>query len=213
VAISRRTVVTSLAGIVALPRAAAAQSLRPTPQETLGPFFPVRTRGQRNHDLTRVPGRTGRAAGQVIELSGRVLGVDGSPVPGARIEIWQANAAGRYTNPVDRNPLPIDPNFKGVALLRSAADGTYRIRTVKPGPYPDPVGGIRTPHIHFEVTAGDYRLDTQMYFPGEPLNEKDMLLSTLSGRHRDPTLLICSEVAAREPGVLQFEWNIVLLKA
>ena len=74
-------------------------------------------------------------------------------------------------------------------------------------------GGLRTPHIHFEVTAGDYKLATQMNFPGEPLNEKDMLYSTMAGRHRDPALAICKQVDEGEPGVLHFEWNIVLLQA
>jgi protocatechuate 3,4-dioxygenase, beta subunit len=198
---------------IAVPGAVVAESLRPTPQETLGPFFPVRTPAEHSFDLTRVAGRTEQAAGQVMELSGRVLRVDGSPVPGARIEVWQANAAGRYRNPIDRNPAPLDPNFKGVALLRATTDGAYRIRTIKPGAYPDPAGGMRTPHIHFEVTAGDYLLATQMYFPGEKLNDKDILISTMSGRHRDPAQVICKEADASEPGVLHFEWNIVLLQA
>ena len=209
--ISRRGVVAGIAGIVAVRGTSAAELLRPTPQETLGPFFPVRVPPDHNQDLTRVTGRASRAAGQIIEISGRVLRVDGSPVPKATIEIWQANAAGRYTNPVDANPAPLDPNFKGVALLRAAADGAYRIRTIKPGPYPDMSGGLRTPHIHFDVTAGDYRLVTQMYFPGEPLNEKDILISTMSGRHRDPALAICKKIDAHESDVLHFEWNIVLL--
>ena len=210
--VSRRTVVTGLAGIIAVPGVAAAESLAPTPQETLGPYFPVRTPAQHNFDLTRLAGRTARAAGQIVELSGRVLRVDGSTIPKAKIEVWQANAAGRYTNPVDRNPAPLDPNFKGVAVLYSAADGAYRIRTVKPGPYPDPFGGLRAPHIHFKVTAGDYLLATQMYFPGEALNETDLLMSTMSGRHRDPKNVTSHQVEASEPGVLRFEWNIVLLQ-
>lgn len=211
--VSRRTVVTGLAGIIAVPGAALAESLAPTPQETLGPYFPVRTPAQHNFDLTRLPNRTGRAAGQIIELNGRVLRVDGSPISKARIEIWQANAVGRYTNPIDRNPAPLDPNFKGVAVLHSAADGAYRIRTIKPGPYPDPAGGTRAPHIHFQVAAADYLLATQMYFPAEALNDKDILMSTMSGRHRDPKNVICKQVEASEPDVLRFEWDIVLLQA
>lgn len=211
--VSRRTVVTGLAGIIAVPGGTAADSLAPTPQETLGPYFPMRTPAQHNFDLTRLPGRTARAAGQIIELKGRVLSIDGSPIPKAKIEIWQANAAGRYTNPIDRNPAALDPNFKGVAVLHSAADGAYRVRTVKPGPYPDPAGGTRAPHIHFEVAAEDYLLATQMYFPGEVLNDNDILLSTMSGRHRDPKSVICKQVDVSEPEVLRFEWNIVLLQA
>ena len=211
--LSRRTVVKCLAGAMAVPAAAAAGTLAPTPQETLGPFFPVRTPAEHGFDLTRVGGRHGRPKGQMIEVSGRVLRTDGSPVAKAMIEIWQANAAGRYINPVDKNPAPLDPAFKGVALLRASADGAYRILTIKPGPYPDPAGGMRTPHIHFEVTAGDYRLVTQMYFPGEPLNEKDLLISTMQGRARNPALATCRAVESSGPEVLAYQWDIVMLQA
>jgi len=133
----------------------------------LWPFFPgayaVRTRVS---DLTRVPGRPGCATGQIIEISGQVLRVDGSPVKRATMEVWQANAAGRYANPLDKNPAPLDPNFEGVALLRTTDDGRYRILTVKPGAYPEVTGTMRTPHIHFDVTSDEYRLVAQMYFSG-----------------------------------------------
>lgn len=211
--ISRRTLVKCLAGAVAVPAAAVADTLAPTPQETLGPFFPVRTPAEHGFDLTRVGGRHARPKGQVIELSGHILRTDGSRVAKAMIEIWQANAAGRYINPVDRNPAPLDPNFKGVALLRAGADGAYRIRSIKPGPYPDPAGGMRAPHIHFDVTAGDYRLVTQMYFPGEPLNEKDLLISTMPGRARNPALATCKSVESAESGIMAYQWDIVLLQA
>jgi protocatechuate 3,4-dioxygenase beta subunit len=213
VTISRRAFVAGMgAGALAV-RSGAAEPLRPTPQETFGPYFPVRTPRSHDSDLTRIPGRRGRALGQVIEVSGRVLRIDGSPVNRARLEIWQANAAGRYANPIDKNPAPLDPHFQGVALLRTTAQGRYRIRTIKPGAYPDPAGGMRTPHIHFDVTSEDYRLVVQMYFPGETLNEKDILISTMPARHRDPALTICKPVDSRERGVLNFEWDIVLLQA
>jgi protocatechuate 3,4-dioxygenase beta subunit len=83
--------------------------------------------------------------------------------------------------------------------------------TIKPGAYPYSGGGMRTPHIHFDVTSDDYRLVTQMYFPGEPLNEKDALMSTLPARHRDPALATCKSVPSRVPGILKFEWDVVLL--
>jgi protocatechuate 3,4-dioxygenase beta subunit len=214
---TRRSAVKCLAGAMMVPTAATtaatADALRPTPQETLGPYFPVRTPPDHSFDLTHVAGRAGRAKGQTIELSGLVLRVDGSPVPNARIEIWQANAAGRYTNPVDKNPAPLDLNFKGVALLRADAHGAYRIRTIKPGPYPDPAGGMRTPHIHFDVTAHDYRLVTQMYFPGEPLNEKDILIATMAGRARDVALATCKVIEGPAAGILGYRWDIVLLQA
>ena len=211
--ISRRTVIIGMGAGAFAVRAGATELLRPTPQETFGPYFPVRMPRYHEFDLTRIPGRSGRASGQVIEVSGRVLRTDGSPVKGAVLEIWQANAAGRYANPIDKNPAPLDPNFQGVALLRTTAQGRYRILTVKPGAYPDPAGGMRTPHIHFDVTSDDYRLVAQMYFPGEALNEKDILISTMPARHRDPALTICRAVDSHLPAVLKFEWDMVLLQA
>lgn len=163
--------------------------------------------------ILRISPASRRALGQLIDLSGRVLRTDGTPVAGAKIEVWQANAAGRYVNPIDKNPAPLDPNFEGVAMLKTAADGRYRILTVKPGAYPDPAGGMRTPHIHFDVTSDQYRLVTQMYFPGEPLNEKDILISTMAARHRDVALATCKSVASHDVDVMKFEWDIVMLKA
>ncbi|HUO78785.1 MAG TPA: hypothetical protein VMU00_01465 [Steroidobacteraceae bacterium] len=209
--LSRRTVVAGL-GLGALPLLAHAGALRPTPQETLGPYYPVRVPAAHDWDMTRLPGRAGRAAGQLIELSARVLRTDGTPVPHARVEVWQANAAGRYSHPLDRNPAPLDPNFEGIALLRTDSGGRFRIRTVKPGAYPDPSGGERTPHIHFDVQADDYRLVTQMYFPGEALNATDILLSTMAARHRDPGLAMAHALEARTEGVQAYAWEIVLLQ-
>jgi protocatechuate 3,4-dioxygenase beta subunit len=211
--ISRRKALLGLGAGALATRAGAAELLRPTPQETFGPFFPVHTPRHHNFDLTRTPGRAGRALGQVIEVSGRVVRTDGSAVKGAVLEIWQANAAGRYANPIDKNPAPLDPNFQGVALLHTTDQGRYRILTIKPGAYPDPAGGMRTPHIHFDITSDEYRLVVQMYFPGEALNEKDLLISTMPARHRDPALTICKSVESHEPGILKFEWDIVLLQA
>ena len=213
---SRRLIVTGLGAgaLVMVTRLVpAANTLRPTPQETFGPFFPVVRPSTHDFDLTQVAGRPGRALGQIMELSGRVLRTDGSPVKNAGVEIWQANAAGRYRHPMDTNPAPLDPSFDGVALLRTKEDGGYLLRTVKPGAYPDPGGGMRAPHIHFDVTSNDYRLVAQMYFPSEPLNEKDILISTMPARFRDPALTICKQVTEREPGVLRFEWDVILPKA
>jgi protocatechuate 3,4-dioxygenase, beta subunit len=186
-------------------------TLRPTGQETLGPFYPVRAPASHDTDLTHYPGRKGRAQGQVIELTGRVLDINGRPLPRANLTVWQANAAGRYTNPVDKNPAPLDPDFLGVVSFRVAADGSYRLRTIKPGAYPEPSGTLRTPHVHFDVVHADYRLVAQMYFPGESLNETDILLSTLAARRRDPRAAICQPVSVNEPGVQGYKWDIILL--
>jgi protocatechuate 3,4-dioxygenase beta subunit len=214
--ISRREFALGAAGVAlsaaGMPTPARAQTaLRPTGQETLGPYYPVRAPASNDPDLTHYPGRRGRARGQVIELTGRVLDTAGRPLPRAELTICQANAAGRYTSPVDRNPAALDPDFLGVAHFRVGRDGSYRLRTVKPGPYPEPSGTLRTPHIHFDVTNADYRLATQMYFPGESLNATDLLLSTLAARRRDPRAAICTVAAGSEPGVLAFTWDIVLM--
>ncbi|MBV8379944.1 MAG: hypothetical protein JO369_04160 [Paucibacter sp.] len=201
----------ALPGIVGTGQARAQDRLLPTGQETLGPYYPVRAPTSHDQDLTHFPGRKGRALGQVVEIMGRVLDTSGRPLPGAELVIWQANAAGRYTNPIDKNTAPLDRNFLGVTSFKVARDGAFRLRTVKPGAYPEPSGTMRTPHIHFEVTNADYRLATQMYFPDEALNATDLLLSTLASRHRDPNASICQRAESSEPGVLAFRWDVVLL--
>lgn len=109
-----------------------ASPLRSTPGQILGPFWPTQAKPDLSGDLTRVPGSTGRAMGQVLHVSGRVLNRDGMPVPNAKLDIWQANSFGRYRHPSDRNPAPLDPNFNGFAELASDADGSYRFVTIKP---------------------------------------------------------------------------------
>ncbi len=209
--LSRRKLMLAVAGTFAT-SIAAGETLKATPQETFGPYFPVHPPRELDADLTRVAGQSSRALGQVIELGGRVLRVDGTPVAGAEIEIWQANAAGRYAHPMDRNPAPLDPAFQGVAKIRSGADGSWRILTVKPGAYPDGSGGKRAPHVHFDVVADDYRLVTQMYFPGEPLNATDMLITTMEARHRDIGAATCREVPSTSTDTLRYAWDIVLPK-
>ena len=164
-----------------LPTASLAQALLPrTPEQILGPFYPtLRSEGDRGSDLTRLPGRPGRAQGQVLTIMGRVLNRAGEPVRGARVEVWQANAAGRYTHPGDTNQAPLDPNFRGFAELTTDTEGRYRFTTVKPGAYPAGQG-VRPPHIHFDVMGRSDRLVTQMYFAGEAENERDRFLQSAS---------------------------------
>lgn len=113
-------------------------------------------------------------------VSGRVITTGGEPVAGARIEIWQANAAGRYAHPDDTNPAPLDPNFQGYTVLISGADGSYRFQTIKPGAYPAGPNTIRPSHIHFDLSGTHDRLVTQMYFDGDPYNEKDRFLQSVN---------------------------------
>lgn len=148
----------------------------PTPDQIPGPFYPVHKPTDGGADLTRLKGRAGQALGPVIYVGGRIMNLRGESCAGVNLEIWQANSAGRYTHPHDRNPAPRDPNFDGYANVVSDAGGRYRFRTVKPGAYPVATDYWRPPHIHFDITGKVNRLITQMYFAGEPLNAKDPLL-------------------------------------
>ena len=148
--------------------------LQLTPPQILGPFYPISERPDVAGDLTRL----GEARGQLLYVMGRVLTRTGRPVAGARIEIWQANAAGKYRHPSDANPVPLDPNFKGFALMTTDAVGKYQLRTIKPGRYPTATGQIRPPHIHFAVEGRFDRLVTQLYFAGEHENQTDRWLNS-----------------------------------
>jgi protocatechuate 3,4-dioxygenase beta subunit len=124
-----------------------------------------------------------RAIGQLIRIRTRVVDEDGAPVPGALVEIWHCNAAGKYIHPNDDNDAPPDPNFYGAARMLTGEDGVIELRTIKPAAYPVPgTGGWwRPPHVHFSVWGRVWlsRLVTQMFFPGEPLNEHDAILNAV----------------------------------
>src|SRR3984893_3645805 len=158
--------------------AAAEAALQRTPGQILGPFYPLGELTQ-NSDLTRVPGRSGRAEGQVLMVMGRVLNLSGEPVRNAKVEVWQANAYGRYTHPSDPNPAPLDANFEGSAILTTDSDGRYRFKTIKPAAYPAGPNRMRPAHIHFQVSGRQDRLVTQMYFEGDPYNNTDRFLQSV----------------------------------
>jgi protocatechuate 3,4-dioxygenase, beta subunit len=154
-----------------------------TPNMVLGPFYPMVKPIDDDADLTRVRGRKGRAAGQIIELSGRVLNRAGKPVRNARIELWQTNTHGRYVHSSDPNvKAPVDPNFQGYAVQSTDELGRYRFKTVKPGPYPSESGEfMRAAHIHFDVMGKTDRKVTQMYFPSDPMIEQDRVYLAARG--------------------------------
>ncbi|HEU4778427.1 MAG TPA: hypothetical protein VFS58_00955 [Steroidobacteraceae bacterium] len=187
----------------------AAEQLRRTPTQALGPFYPLEKPLDHDADMTLVKGHKERAKGQVVHVMGRVLNADGQPVKGARIEIWQANTHGRYTHPSDSNPAPLDPNFEGYAKLLTDAEGRYRFKTIKPAPYP--AGDfIRPAHIHFDVAGRLNRLVTQMYFPGDPNNADDLVLAIATKNKQLLMAEIRPPTADLEPDSLLAHWDIVL---
>lgn len=208
--ISRRALLG--AAVAAAPLSARA-ALAPTPQETIGPYYPTVLKGDLDADLSLVKGHANHALGRIIEIKGRVLQPNGQPVARARMLIWQANAAGRYFHPDDANPAPLDHDFQGVASFTTDATGAFRLKTVKPGAYPGPGNRLRAPHVHWQVTGVNNRLEVQMFFPGEPLNEQDILYGTMAGRFRDTAGVICHKGESPEPGVAGYGWDIVLAGA
>lgn len=147
-----------------------------TPSEVEGPFYPITPQKDKDADLTRVEGRDGTAKGEIIEISGQVFDQDGNPIEDVTIDLWQANSYGKYHHPHDDSDAPVDPNFQGWAILKSGKQGRFKLKTVLPGAYPLGAPQQRTPHIHVKVSKlGFESLLTQIYFPDQPLNEKDGL--------------------------------------
>jgi protocatechuate 3,4-dioxygenase, beta subunit len=205
--LSRRLILAQLGAAGTLVAGGHAQTpqLPVTPDQTEGPFFPDDPPAEHDADLTRLAGKTQRAAGQIVEVRVRLTHRDGRPLRGARIEMWQANAAGRYDHPGDSNAAALDPNFQGYARLASDADGMVRLKTVKPGAYPAQ-RRMRTPHLHWMFATRGRNLTTQMYFPGEALNEEDRVLAGVA----DPRLVTARPGFADEAGTLGYDWDVVL---
>ncbi|HLR84784.1 MAG TPA: protocatechuate 3,4-dioxygenase subunit beta, partial [Nocardioidaceae bacterium] len=147
----------------------------------------------------------GEPIGERIVVSGRVVDGDGRPVSGQLVEIWQANAAGRYIHKRDQHPAPIDPAFTGVGRCLTDANGSYRFTTIKPGPYPwkNHHNAWRPAHIHFSLFGTDFtqRLVTQMYFPGDPLFALDPIYQSIVDRRARERL-----VAAYDHDLTEHEW-------
>jgi protocatechuate 3,4-dioxygenase beta subunit len=194
-------------------RAAAEAALQRTPDQILGPFYPLKELPQ-TADLTRAIGRPGRAEGQVINVMGGVLNLVGQPVRDAKVEVWQANAHGRYTHPSDPNPAALDPNFEGSAVLTTDAEGRYRFKTIKPAAYPAGPDRMRPAHIHFQVSGRQDKIVTQMYFDGDPYNDTDPFLNSVGSAERQ-ALLVKKLVAPSpdfEPDSKMVIFDLVLYK-
>ena len=182
----------------------------PTPDQFLGPYYPVNKPTDGGEDMTQLPGR-GKPLGQVIDVVGKIVNIHNEPCPKVNMEIWQPNAAGRYTHKNDHNPAPIDPNFDGYANIVSDDEGHYRFRTVRPGAYPVTSDFWRPPHIHFQLTGRVDRLITQMYFPNEKLNETDPILQVAWANDS----LISKEIESPETeasDVTTMQWDIMLIE-
>ena len=180
--------------------------LNPTPPETAGPFYPITPQKDKDFDLTHVDGKSNVATGQIIWIEGMVLDTSDKPIEDASVELWQANAAGRYNHPYDSNSAPLDKNFQGWAIGPSGEKGQFRFKTIMPGAYPASSSWMRPPHIHFKISKQGYvDLITQMYFPDNPLNERDRLLSRKSAEEQN--LMIATRIG-KDPE--KFSYRLIL---
>ncbi|MGK0361878.1 MAG: protocatechuate 3,4-dioxygenase beta subunit [Bradymonadia bacterium] len=152
-----------------------------TAAQTRGPFYPSTPPRESDADLTRLAGQP-RAQGAIIEVRGRVIDLQGRPLPGAQVELWQANAAGRYNHPADRaSSGALDAGFQGWGKVIANGDGGFRFLSIVPGSYLAARDWRRPPHLHFKIGATDGRtVTTQTYFGGDALNAKDGILQALS---------------------------------
>jgi protocatechuate 3,4-dioxygenase beta subunit len=168
--------------------------------ELTGPVFGRDAVGPLDHDLTQQ--HDAEPLGERIIVTGRVLDEDGRPIRHTLVELWQANAAGRYAHAIDRHDAPLDPNFSGCGRALTDEEGRYRFVTIKPGAYPwtNHQNAWRPAHIHFSLFGDAFltRLVTQMYFPGDPLLPFDPVLNGIP------------DDAARERLVSTFDWDTTM---
>ena len=194
------------------------QPLVPLPvgsAERTGPVFGRGSVGELDHDLTRNAVRDAPPLGERIIVSGRVLDSTGRPVRDALLEIWQANAAGRYVHKKDQHDAPLDPNFTGTGRCLTDANGRYSFTTIRPGAYPwlNHENAWRPPHIHFSIFGRSFhqRLVTQMYFPGDPLRALDPIYNSIPGEAARQRLVARFDLSRTEPGwALGFGFDLVV---
>lgn len=186
-----------------------------TLSETTGPGQVWTELAEADADLTTNAGTGGEAIGERIIMTGRVVDEDDRPIPGTLIEIWQANASGRYLHWRETEfPAPLDPNFIGVGQCITDADGVYRFTTVKPGPYPwgNHPNAWRPAHIHFSLMGQGWgsRLVTQNYFEGDPLLPLDPIFNSVPEHARDRLIARYDHDVTIENWALGWRWDIVL---
>jgi protocatechuate 3,4-dioxygenase, beta subunit len=188
-------------------------SIPHTLSELTGPLFGHNPIGETDNDLTRQC--AGAPQGERIIVAGRLLDEDGRGIPNAMVEVWQANAAGRYRHSRDAHPAPLDPNFQGAGRVLTDAQGNYRFVTVKPGAYPwrNHDNAWRPAHIHFSLFGAGLlsRLVTQMYFPNDPLLPFDPLLNGIPDAGARQRLVSAFDLTLTEPEwALGYRFDIVL---
>lgn len=184
-----------------------------TLSEVTGPVFKGRWVGKSVADLTRQ--HKGEPLGERIIVAGRVLDENGKPVSGTLVEMWQANAAGRYAHPRDQHDAPLDRNFTGVGQVITDAGGNWRFVTIKPGHYPwrNTYNAWRAQHLHFSVFGPAFatRVVTQMYFPGDPLLADDPIYNSIPDRNARERLISSYDgTLSKAEWALGFRWDMVL---
>lgn len=188
--------------------------LKQSLSELSGPIFGDFNLGEFDYDLTKNAIVNGEPLGERIVVHGKVMNENGKPIPNTLIEIWQANAAGRYVHKVDQHAAPLDPNFLGAGRCMTDAEGNYKFYTIKPGAYPwgNHFNAWRPNHIHFSLFGANItnRLVTQMYFPGDPLLQYDPIFLGVPPKGRE--LLISSfDLSITEPSfALGYRFDFVL---
>ncbi len=190
-------------------------SLQNSQSEVAGPVFGREELGPLDHDLILNYAKSGEPIGERTIVHGHLRDENGRGIPNALIEVWQANAGGRYRHRNDTYLAPIDPNFGGCGRMITDADGYYIFRTVKPGAYPfrNYVNSWRPAHIHFSLfgTGFAQRLITQMYFEGDPLIAGDSIINTIPDPAARQRLVAALDLNAAVPlDSLAYRWDIVL---
>lgn len=188
--------------------------LKQSLSELSEPIFGDFNLGEFDSDLTKNAIINGEPLGERIVVHGKVMNENGKPIPNTLIEIWQANAAGRYVHKVDQHAAPLDPNFLGAGRCMTDEEGNYKFYTIKPGAYPwgNHHNAWRPNHIHFSLFGANItnRLVTQMYFPGDPLLQYDPIFLGVPPKGRE-LLISAFDLSITEPSfALGYRFDFVL---
>jgi protocatechuate 3,4-dioxygenase alpha subunit len=174
-------------------------SLRASTSQTIGPYLRIGLEWMQIEDMAPKG-----VSGERIAIRGRVVDADGKPVNDAAVEVWQANSHGRYAHPEDKQDKPMEANFRGYGRSLTDDNGAFRFNTIKPGRVPGPGGKLQAPHLSITIFMRGLlkQLQTRMYFPDDPANAEDAVLSLVPAERRS-TLVACRTGDS-------LEWNIVL---